>query len=468
MRIEHQAPAADLSFKVVAPLRVVTPDQAVHVVEHWTLSSLEMAEGVRLPDGPVSLIVPFQGVEMQFPVTLVPSADGTQYGLQNLNGRQRELLALFYNGILSGRMASSAQMITSLDTPLDLVPMEQSEDEVASTAATAVRKTKWLGNVVFYLVMAAFLMLTVGSMIWDRLTTVPLQHARVVAPIVQHLVATPGYVTKIMVSPGDKVHQGQRLVSIGLPDQDAEVKDIRRSVVQSTRELEQLEADLKIINKTLQDEVAQAEQYFRTAIAARRTADFLGHYDMADVVAAMAHFSDVKDARTTKMRLLIDEQQDLKELIRQKAEQNQRFRRDLGIAKEMAGAGDIYATVDGIVRSVPVYRNQHIQRGHMSVEIEENRSREIHAWLPESKLGAVSLGTRVDLKVFAIDGQKTLHGQVTSLAGRRDPLINDQFGLHVVVQVDAQHLEDNRAQLVPDAPVEAVALRPIGAAIAGH
>ena len=41
-----------------------------------------------------------------------------------MNSRQRETLALFYRN-LSGKMATTTDMITALDTPVDPVPMDE-------------------------------------------------------------------------------------------------------------------------------------------------------------------------------------------------------------------------------------------------------------------------------------------------------------------------------------------------------
>lgn len=68
---------------------------------------------------------------MRFPVRLFKQENEGLVSLEGLSGRQRETLALFYRSLLSGKMASSGDVITRLDTPVDLVPMEQTEEEQA-------------------------------------------------------------------------------------------------------------------------------------------------------------------------------------------------------------------------------------------------------------------------------------------------------------------------------------------------
>ena len=85
------------------------------------------------PDCPKTgtLSIPFQGVDVRFPVRLFKQENEGLVSLEGLSGRQRETLALFYRSLLSGKMASSGDVITRLDTPVDLVPMEQTEEEQA-------------------------------------------------------------------------------------------------------------------------------------------------------------------------------------------------------------------------------------------------------------------------------------------------------------------------------------------------
>ena len=128
MKVCHQTPGSGLDWKVRAPLIVETPSGATVAIAQWSLAGLDWPEDV--PECPATgtLSVPFQGVDIRFPVRLAKGGAGIVH-LEGLSGRQRETLALFYRSLLSGRMASSGDVITSLDTPVDLVPMDETEDE---------------------------------------------------------------------------------------------------------------------------------------------------------------------------------------------------------------------------------------------------------------------------------------------------------------------------------------------------
>ena len=94
-----------------------------------------------------------------------------------LSGRERETLAIFYRSILSGRMASTDEVITSLDTPVDLVPMEETESEIAVASPSKAAKTwRLIRNIVLQLVLATVVFGYAGSLAWDRFAYVHLQN----------------------------------------------------------------------------------------------------------------------------------------------------------------------------------------------------------------------------------------------------------------------------------------------------
>ncbi len=137
MNIRHECPMPDLSFKVTAPLYLYAPDGQTYTIDRWSLAGfiLDGFEG-DLPEG-LQLSIPFQGIDIKFPIDVTPLEEDGGFSFTNLTVRQRETLAMFYKGILTGRMVSSAEMITSLDTPVDLVPMGETESEMTSGLAKA-------------------------------------------------------------------------------------------------------------------------------------------------------------------------------------------------------------------------------------------------------------------------------------------------------------------------------------------
>lgn len=457
MRIEHQTPHPELAFKVTAPLRVIRQDQTVLTAKGWTLADIEL-DADDLVGEPVELMVPFQGVDLRFPIVLQQTSQVGTYSLTGLTGRQREILALFYRGILSGRMASGEDMITSLDTPVDLVPMEQSEDEAKPNAPKVIRMTKVLMNLALYSVLALVMVLTAGSLVWDRMTSVSLQHARVVAPIVPHLVATPGYASKILVGPGDVVRQGQKLIAVSLPDADADVEDIRELRSNLVKDISDLRRQKSEILANREGDLKTLEMRYVAARDTRRIQDYFGGYDLRAVTVAYLRW--VMFAQTINDAELQNIDAELAKL----EDDLSRASRDLGIAKDAAGAADIYATVSGTVQDIMVFKNQYLNRSQTAVVLEEDANRMIQAWLPEDRLASIHLGMPVEVQVIGQGGHQKMIGEIASISGARDATVSDAFGLQIQVHVPFDDLNDSRAHLFADAPATVRALRPLGAA----
>ncbi|MEO1797222.1 MAG: hypothetical protein AAFR53_09420, partial [Pseudomonadota bacterium] len=114
MKIRHERPMSDLSFQVRAPLGLELSTGERLTVSDWSLEGFEFPhESDVLPKEAV-LSIPFQGVDIRFPITLARQGTGKFLTFEGLSGRQRETLAVFYRSILSGKMASTEEVITSL------------------------------------------------------------------------------------------------------------------------------------------------------------------------------------------------------------------------------------------------------------------------------------------------------------------------------------------------------------------
>lgn len=204
MNIRHECPMPELSFSVAAPLHLHKENGCKLIADRWSLAGVWLAPDDDDLSGDIYLSVPFQGVDVSFPVVLKATDVSGHYTFHKLTVRQRETLGAFYKGVLSGQMVSTNDIITSLDTPVDLVPMDETEqEETAGQAKAKPRLLRALWNVAFYLAGAAFLVLFLGGQIWQRLSHVQLDHARFVAPITEYKAPEAGYLTRINVAVGD-------------------------------------------------------------------------------------------------------------------------------------------------------------------------------------------------------------------------------------------------------------------------
>jgi len=172
MDVRHEAPMPDTLFRVTAPLIVGFPDGTSLRISHWNLRGLYDARLAECNLEGVMLSVPFQGVGIYFDVKLVPGQGTDEFLFLYLTGCQRETLALFYRNILSGRMAVTEDIITSLDTPIDLVPMDETESERRlGKAVTAPRPLRAAASILVYVLIFVLVFSYLGSLVLDRLST---------------------------------------------------------------------------------------------------------------------------------------------------------------------------------------------------------------------------------------------------------------------------------------------------------
>jgi hypothetical protein len=172
MEVRHEAPIPDTLFRVTAPLIVGFGDGTWLRVNQWNLRGLYDARLAECTLDEVMLSVPFQGVGIFFEVTLVPGEGTDEFLFRDLTGRQRETLALFYRNLLSGRMAVTDEIITSLDTPVDLVPMEETEiEKQLGKAARAPRPLRAAASILVYVLIFVLVFSYLGSLALDRLST---------------------------------------------------------------------------------------------------------------------------------------------------------------------------------------------------------------------------------------------------------------------------------------------------------
>ncbi|MCC5973804.1 MAG: hypothetical protein JJT81_07090 [Rubellimicrobium sp.] len=173
MDLRHETPLPDTLFRIAAPLIVGFPDGASLRVTQWNLRALYDARLAERDLTGAMLSVPFQGVGVYFEVTLTPGDTPDEFLFEGLTGRQRETLGLFYRNLLSGRMAVTSDIITSLDTPVDLVPMEETEAEArVATSNRTPRPMRAMASLAVYVLIFVLVFSYLGALVIDRLSTI--------------------------------------------------------------------------------------------------------------------------------------------------------------------------------------------------------------------------------------------------------------------------------------------------------
>lgn len=453
MHIRHECPMPDLSFKVAAPLFLHAPDGQVITIERWSLSGFSI-DGVKgeLPQG-LRLSIPFQGVEVQFPIEVKRNGDGDLFEFHNLTVRQRETLSVFYKGVLSGRMVSTDDVITSLDTPVDLVPMEETDEEKAAGIAKArPRILRIIWNVIFYALLSAFLVGFVGQQIWLRLSSIELDHARFVAPVVSYMAPERAYVHKIYVQAGDNVKAGDILVRLEDPAREGQVDAVRTEIRIAERRLgqamEQLERHIGRKDKFREPYLQEFYRAWRPWNAVEPRALYypapiekawqaLRHFDLG----LELHSGGYQDMLLEFQRRIDEYDLDFR-----------RWKRELRNRKTAADELNIIASTDGTILEILVVKESYVKRSDVVVIVEKNTPRVVVGWLDDQMVGSVYIGMPAAVDYFYKGQSSSITGQIVDIQAGVNDTQPDKFGMVVTIKADNAGLKNTRKWFRHNAP----------------
>lgn len=429
MEVRHEPPSAETMFRLRAPLHVGFPDGKAVKVDDWSLKALYSRDlAGRDLDG-LMLSIPFQGAGVYFPIELEKGEGEHEYLFRNLTGRQRETLALFYRNLMSGRMSSTADMITALDSPVDLVPMGETEAErKAGEAQTGSRRSRALVNLAYYGALFVLVAGFLGMVAWNRFSTVPVLSAHVAAATSQILAPVAGYVRELPVAEGAKAEAGD--IVVRLDDQEA------------LRLLAQAEAAEGEASQILVSTEARLAAH--TAQAAEARASFRGGPDRFDQGISL-NTGDYHD-----LRLKLEA-----EVAAQRAEVERLQARSASF-RERAEATALTVPGPGTVLKHLVRPFDMVRPGDPLVTFELDEPRSIVAHLPATAVLKIWPGMRADI-AYMRDGTRTaVQGAVQRITV--DGRGADQL-LVATITVPGLGVEESRRLFIEGMPVF-VALKP--------
>ena len=447
MKIRHERPMSDLSFQVRAPLSVELATGEAVTVTKWSLHGFEFPRDCDVLPKEAVLSIPFQGVDIRFPVRLGSEPGSRHLTFQGLTGRQRETLAVFYRSILSGKMASTEDVITSLDAPVDLVPMEETEEERAEgMAGKAPRPLRAALSILTYLVLAMLVFVTLGSGIYARLATVDIRNARIEAPLVEYLAARGGYVEAVLVKPGDTVAAGDILVELATPEGEAALSEVRGRI--------------DLIERRLNDARLRAERFADSIVRARaaltRAVERAGDAELPRAVTALEAFdsgyspdhSGLFEAHAAVLREIDGLDEELR-----------RLRRERGRLRDAGDALHVMAAEAGTVAAIAVLDGQYVARGASVAVVEGTDARHALGWLDQNMAAALHPGMDVSVTINTAEGRERFRGRVASLEAGIHPDLSPDFGMLVTVAFPDLTAAESRKALPHQMPVELQATR---------
>lgn len=456
MEIRHEAPDPDVDRKVSAALFVETPQQEVVRIDRWSLAGLEWPVGA--PDCPRTgtLSVPFQGVDITFPVRLSSAEEGNSVRLEGLSGRQRETLALFYRSLLSGRMASSDEVITSLDTPLDLVPMGETDTEQAQRPAKSVpRALRVALNVASYLLIAVMVVGIVGNNIFKNLDRIDIQHGRVLAPIAPAFPARSGYIQSVEVGQGDHVLAGDILIRVRDTKTFAELERVEAELTAATRSHERVLAGLQELEHH-RDAENQAK---RMAVTSRLYLKFVGGGGFDDIRQQWITLR----GRNIDTSAQFDPLEIVTEMLVAEAELRMTKVTTLRSARaglvEMLEANHVTAPSDGIVGEITGKLGQFLAAQQPVLSFEASSARATVGWVSERFAETIFIGMPATIGLNENGQRIQLKGSITDVRAGDHPERPGEFGIIVTVTADGLSAEKTRTRLRVGAPVNLEAKR---------
>lgn len=441
VKVRHERPQSDLSFQIQAPrgLRLVTGE--VVRIAQWSLDGFRFPDDSDVLPKKAVLSIPFQGVDIQFPVRLARQGQDRFLAFEGLTGHQPETLSVFHRSILSGRMASTDEVITSLDCPVDLVPMEETEEErAAGPAGKSPRSLRAALTIVIYVILAAAVFWTLGTGIYAKISTIAIQHARIEAPLVDHVSGQNGYVDRIEVTPGDLVAAGDVLVRISTSKGEAALDAVRACI--RTVEVQLDRARARVAQRERQIDQERAVWVAKIAATAPfgpsnregalMTFEVQTSIDQEDLFKAYeAALRDAEDTET-ELRLL------------------RRERRQLNASLD---ALNIIGVEASTVQDISVLDGQFVGRNMIVATTESVAARTARCRSDQGRATAIHLGMQVIVTLNAGNGREHLIGQIANIEARINPTLSSQFDLLIAADFPDLNAEQTCATLPHMMPV---------------
>lgn len=453
MKIRHERPMSELEYAVQAPLYLEGGGGAKAIIPKWSLSGFELNEELSSLEGPLTLVIPFQGIDLRFPVSLEIDEKANSATFVGLTGRQRETLALFYRNLLSGKMAATEDIITSLDTPVDLVPMEETEEEEASgKAKTAPRFIRAIISMTLYWGIATFVFGILGFQIWDQINKVDVQHGRIIAAMASQTNTQAGFVETVHVVPGQEVKRGDLLVTMRDSKRVAALEKARTALIVADTAEQELMAELlkfrRLVGQATNKTLVQ-----RFAEATRLQIKFFGSTNITETrrlwLAARQQTPEIADSlRPDKVTL-----DRLEALLLKRRLEADAARRLAKVQEQETAAMNVLAQTDGIVSQVLAVPGTYLGTGTQLIEIEGNTARIAVGWASERLSKTLYVGMPGEITYNVKGERKTVEATVVDIMAGENPTRPGEFGILVSFRADVMDSAETRQVFRRGAPV---------------
>jgi len=438
MRILHERPAPETEPHIIAPLIVALRDGTRLTARLWSLRGIRdsVLSGRDLTGA--RLEIPFQGIDVGFPVSLVPNPDDGLWTFEGLSGRQREALGLFYRNLLVGKMAATDEVITALDTPVDLIPMgETGAEKAAGLAKVKPRTLRAILNVIWYVALFCVVIGFLGYFVWGRIEGMTLSHARVYSERLDLKAPREGYLHLDDTSEGVS-EEGAVLAVIVDPEIEAGIED-------GEQRLAVLEARIVEGRERLDLHLAMRETV-RESIGRLYSEAGIARFD-AGIPIRPGDFNDQRIRLEQELRGFEDD------LAVAKA--------DLRRLRQMRTSMRITAPTAGHIAEQVAAEGQYVRAGDVIAVYETNAPRVVRGWLDDRLAGSVVPGMEAEIRVAGGGEDHVVSGKVVGVEASSTPELPDAFGILVTVAAPELSAEETWSRLDFNRPVEVVVKRAV-------
>jgi multidrug efflux pump subunit AcrA (membrane-fusion protein) len=330
-------------------------------------------------------------------------------------------------------MAATDDIITALDTPVDLVPMgETQEEKAAGLAKVKPRSMRIVLNLLWYVGLVIFLIGFLGSLVWNKVEGITLSHARVYAERTELRAPGEGYL-QIETGILDTVIEGAPLARLFAPETDLSLDEALQRVAVLQDRIAAGRGRLELHNSMLKEVRASVARLYSRAALERFDAGMsirLGdHNDQRSRLEQELHgFESDFDRAIAELRRL---------------QQLRRF-------------AQITAPTPGQVVEWLVEDQQFVRAGDVVATFEADGPRVARGWMNDRMATSLNLGMEAEISLQIEGATRVLTGRVVEVEAGVNPAAPDQFGIIVTVAVSGISIEDSRTMMRFNAPVEVV------------
>lgn len=455
VELRHERANPAVSTEVAAPLVLTSPSSGDLKVSRLSLLGIRLADiPDETPDRGI-LCIPFQGYYVIVPVALKVTNQPDFLAFGELENRAREMITIFYDGLFKGEMITGQDIITKLDTPVDLIPMTETEEEAEQAKSKlSPRWLRSLSTVFLYLAMGAFVVSFLAAKAADRMYTVPLEQGRIAAPMVPHFAPADGFMDAIFVEPGQYVEVGDTLVRLVDPNLEVEILDLRDRIARKEDYVRRLEVRLDDIMRVEAPSLYQRVMQLEDAIASHPAEDFLADRDLDDVDMALRLVHSEEELLRKFGPETFTRMFETKEAMQEEQENIWALERRIKESRDHSLGLNIAAVESGIIGSIDIHKNQFVVRGSEIITIESDAQRFGLGFVPHDLEKSIYIGMNATMIVGTSKGPVEIPSTVTGFEDHNTHNMFMEDGLLARLSPRDLTVAEARELLIPGSPIQ--------------